>query len=312
MPETTVTQQIILKNDYLDTWIEAFLIDRKAQNLKPRSIDFYREKLFAFSRFCESQAITRISQITANDIRQFMLSLEAAGHNPGGSHTFYRGIKAFLRWYEFEEDPDGWKNPIKKVKGPKLSEEPLDPIPLSIFQALLKICNNREFTGIRDRALLLCLLDTGARATEFLDINLDDLDLPAGNILIRAGKGGKPRHVFIGREARRAVRRYLRQRNDDDQALWVTDEGERSGYDCLRAILARRSKQAGVEYYSPHAYRRAFALTCLRNGMDIFTLQKLMGHASLAVLRRYLKQMDYDLAEVHQRTSPVDRMQKRD
>lgn len=304
MPETTITQEIILKNDYLATWIDAFLIDRKAQNLKPGSVQFYKEKLVAFLAFCETQAITRISQITPNDIRQFMLALEA-GHNAGGCHTFYRGIRAFFLWYEYENEPENWQNPIKRVKAPKVAFEPLEPIPLPVFRALLKTCG-QDFTGARDKALLLCLLDSGARANEFLNINLDDLDVTAGSILIRSGKGSKPRYVFIGKEARRSLRRYLNKRNDGNLALWITDEGERLAYDGLRAILVRRSKQAGVVYYSPHAYRRAFALGCLRNGMDVFSLQRLMGHSDLQVLRRYLAQTDGDLSTAHRLYSPVD------
>jgi len=68
----------------------------------------------------------------------------------------------------------------------------------------------------------LSLLDTGARAGEFLDIDLPDINQAMGDILIRAGKGGMPRTVFIGKQSRKSVRKYLKIRTDNSPALWIT------------------------------------------------------------------------------------------
>ena len=76
---------------------------------------------------------------------------------------------------------------------------------------------------------------------------------------------------------------------------------ERLSYDSLRGILTRRAKDAGVEEPSLHDFRRAFALTMLRNGTDVFTLAKLMGHETIAVLQRYLKQTNQDTEAAHRR-----------
>lgn len=115
-----------------------------------------------------------------------------------------------------------------------------------------------------------------------------------GEIHIRQGKGGKPRYVFLGKKSRKAMRAYLKHRTEDNPALWVTDEGERLTYSGLRQIMRRRSERAGVDTPGLHDFRRFFALQCLRNGMDIFTLQKLMGHTDIQVLRRYLAQTNQD------------------
>lgn len=77
-------------------------------------------------------------------------------------------------------------------------------------------------------------------------------------------------------------------------------------YDGLRAILTRRAKETNTVEPSLHDFRRAFALTILRNGTDIFTLAKLMGHEGISVLQRYLKQTNLDTEEAHRRASPVD------
>ena len=78
-------------------------------------------------------------------------------------------------------------------------------------------------------------------------------------------------------------------------------------YNALRCLLRRRADVAGIKGIpTPHDFRRAFALIMLRNGVDIFALQKLMGHSDLQVLRRYLAQTDQDVQIAHMRGSPVD------
>jgi site-specific recombinase XerD len=155
---------------------------------------------------------------------------------------------------------------------------------------------------------MFVLLDTGTRASEFLNIQLDDLELASGSILIRKGKGHKPRIVFIGSKSRKAIRSYLRKRRDNSNALWVARSGEKLSYGGLRGLLRRRAKLIGIKQPSIHSFRRAFALQMLRNGADVFALQRLMGHSDLQILRRYLLQTDGDLREAHITGSPVDNM----
>jgi integrase/recombinase XerD len=184
--------------------------------------------------------------------------------------------------------------------------ETIEPVSIQDVIALLATCGV-DFSGTRDKAAILVLLDTGARAQEFLDLNLEDIDLATGSVLIRKGKGRKPRMVFIGRKSRRAIRAYLRYRRDKNLAVWVTREGDRLTYTGLRGIVRRRAQSAGLkDEPSLHDFRRAFAINMLRNGVDIFALQKMMGHADLQVLRRYLAQTDQDIQNAHMRGSPVD------
>lgn len=294
------------QDTHLLTWVEAFLIDRKTQNVATGTLAFYRQKLAAFCAFCDSQAITQIDQIEPNTLRRYLLFLEETGHNPGGIHAHYRTLRAFLNWWEDETEPEGWKNPIRKVKAPKVGIEPLEPVELDTIAPILETCKRRTFAGDRDRAVILALMDTGARAAEMLSMDLQDVNYTTGAILIREGKGRKPRMVYLGKKSRQALRAYLKHRRDNNPALWVKDDGERLNYWALREIMRRRAQLAGVEQPSIHAFRRYFALTMLRNGTDIFTLQKLMGHADLQILRRYLAQSDQDTQEGHRRAGPVD------
>jgi site-specific recombinase XerD len=154
--------------------------------------------------------------------------------------------------------------------------------------------------------MLLFLVDTGCRANEALSLDMDDYDPITGAVSVRKGKGGKRRTVYVDRQTRRAVRKYLRQR-DIDGPLWQTVDGRRLTYDGLRAILTRRANQAGVSPPSLHGFRRLFALECLRNGMDLRRLQELMGHSTLLLLQRYTNLLDADLQAAHREASPVDK-----
>ncbi len=296
----------LLQTDYLPILVESFLIDRKAQGLSGETIHIYQKKLKYFVKFCEGQAVTQATQLTPDLIRRYLLEISES-HNPGGVHACFRPLRTLLLWLEDEEImPPDWKNPIRKVKAPKLPVEPIEPVSLEDIHALLETCKH-TFSGTRDKAMILGLLDTGARAKEFLNLNLEDIELSTGSALIRQGKGRKPRMVFLGRKTLRAVRAYLRFRRDRNPALWVSVHGDRVTYAALRCLLRRRAQFASIrDIPTPHDFRRAFALIMLRNGVDVFALQKLMGHSDLQVLRRYLAQTDQDIQAAHMRGSPVD------
>lgn len=295
------------QDDYLYTWLEAFQIDRKISGFAPGTLVFYKTTLKKFSEFCEARAISRVSQITTNDIRIYLMDLENAGHNAGGRHSYYRAVKTFLRWYEEEAEPEGWKNPIKKVKAPKLTIQPIQGVSMPDFGALQAAAAGTTQSE-RDQAILLALLDTGARAAEFVAMSLSNVNLITGAILIPKGKGSKPRTVFIGKKSRKAIRGYLRTRTDESGALWVTDEGERLTQAGMRQVIKRLAAKAGIPEPSAHDFRRAFALNMLRSGCDVFTLARLMGHASIQVLQRYLAQDATDTENAHRLYGFVDKM----
>lgn len=306
----TLTQRTIYflsQEISLEVSLSAFLLDRKASELSSRTLDFYREKLDKFFNYCRQQNILLVTQITAGVIREYMLYMAEIRHNNKGNiHGFYRSLRAFLNWFENEYEPEDWKNPIKKVKAPKQSQEIIEPVSFETIASLLGTCVEGTFQGDRDTAIILTLLDTGARASEFINIDLDDID-PRGTVNIKHGKGDKSRSVFVGKKSKKAIRKYLKHRNDDNPALWVTLSNSRLTYDGLRAIFTRRSKLANIPPPPLHGFRRAFALAMLRSGnVDVFSLQKLLGHNSLATMRLYLAQNDEDTRIAHLNGSPVD------
>lgn len=297
----------IYHSDNLAEWIAMFIHACRSRNLAQGTIEFYGKKLQAFVQFCTDLAITNVSQISPETIRNFLIYLEARQHKPAGIHCYYRALKTFLKWYECETEPEGWRNPISKVKAPIVPLQPLDPVSIETIKAMMETCKRGKFTDARDKAALLVLLDTGIRLAEFLALNREDVNPITGAILIRSGKGRKPRNVYMGEKSRQVLKRYLKQRKDYSPALWISRSGERLTEAGLRMMLRRRAAQAGVLIPSPHDFRRAFALERWRAGVDILTLSKLMGHTSLQVLNRYLKQIGEDLEQAARQSSPVDR-----
>jgi integrase/recombinase XerD len=303
----TTVMSMMTRQEELDRLIAAFLIAKTSENKSLGTLDFYRKKLANFHKYCTSCGVTAVSQLTPNILREFLNSLRVHGNNDGGIHSHYRTIKTFLRWYEHEFEPDGWKNPINKVKNSPPKIEPLDPCNYEDVVEMMKKCG-KNLNGKRDKAMMLVLLDTGCRASELLNIRLTEIDILSGEIFINKGKGGKSRFVYLGESARKAVRQYLKTRTDNSPFLWITDDGDHLTYWGLVDMLTRRASQAGVPKPSVHSFRYFFALTSLRNGMDVFSLQKAGGWASMAVMRRYLKQTEADVEAAMKKYSPVDNL----
>ena len=297
------TPTIISVFNLLD-WVEAFMLDRKSRGLSQGTIDFYRKKLKHLVDFCSQRQIRSVMDLNATEIRTFFIFLKDKNHNRGGIYAHFKVLRSFLYWYEEENELEEWSNPIRKVKIKSPNEQPLEPADISAIKAILKTCEN-NYTGIRDKAIILMLLDTGMRASELISIDHENINPITGVIQILNGKGGKFRIAYLSKKARLALRRYIEIKVVNQGALFTSSEDIRLTYSGLRMLLRRRSNKACVEYQSPHSFRRLFALTMLRNGTDLFSLQLLMGHADLQVLRRYLKQVSTDLQEAHLKGSPV-------
>ena len=286
-----------------DLDVTAFLTDCQVRNLAPRTLAIYRRHLQDLAAWLGRP----LADGTTDDIRSYFLSLRER-RNPGGQHQCFRVLRTFYRWLLSEGIIAA--NPMARLKAPRVPEQPLDPVPLETVTAMLKTCAGKGLLDLRDKALLLALIDTGARANELLSVNLADVDLSSGAILLRTTKAKRPRGVFLGKRARKAVLAYLRARGTLDPAspLWANDEGDRLTYWGLRQVLRRRALKAGVPAPSAHAFRRLFCLQCLKDGMSALAVQALAGHADLSTTKRYVKWALGDLAEQHAAHSPADRL----
>jgi integrase/recombinase XerD len=277
--------------------IQLFIRDRRTQNLSNGTILFYTKKIEKFLKFCNANSINQITDIEPDTIRKFLLELKNDGHNEGGIHAFFRTIKVFLLFWENEIEPENYHNPIRKIKPPRVSTEPIEGISIDDFYRLIDSCDKNSFYGVRSKTICHILLETGVRASELINIHVSDIDFSDSSILIKQGKGRKPRYVFIGKTVRKQIRTWLKFKNNKSEYLFTTLSGDKLGYDTLRGIISRLSKQAGISESNLHAFRRTYALEELRRGVNIQSLSRTMGHTSLAVLSRYLRQTKNDLGE---------------
>jgi site-specific recombinase XerD len=275
-----------------------FLTSCRARNLSPRTVQRYEQLLTEFAGRYPGE----LSNVQPNDVREFITYLQHGGHNPAGVWTYYRTLKTFYRWLYNEEIIE--RDIFRKLPAPRIPDVIQPPIELDEIGKLLRVAAGRDFTAVRDRAVFLTLLDTGLRASEFCALKQADINLSTGSVLVRAGKGHKRRVVFIQSRARIAISKYLRVVKTGD-FLWQAADGTPLKYSGLRQIIRRRAAQAGIACPSLHSFRRAFAINALRNGMDLISLQRLLGHANLAVIYRYLAMIDDDLSDAHAAASPV-------
>jgi integrase/recombinase XerD len=172
----------------------------------------------------------------------------------------------------------------------------------------------RSSTARRDRAIILTQLDTGLRAGELCSLRIGDVDLKSGKIVVRhrirgGSKEGKGRTVFMGKSTRRALWRYLADREDGDDPdapLFLWKSNRPMNKDGLRLTISALGKKANISKCHPHRFRHTFAITYLRSGGDIFTLQEMLGHGSLDMVRHYARVAQFDVEQAHRKASPAD------
>ena len=151
------------------------------------------------------------------------------------------------------------------------------------------------------------LLDSGIRGAECVNLKVANIDMKSGVVTVEQGKGRKDRLVRIGARTRKQLMKYLSEVKPKER-IWLSDKGKPLSQFGLIQALERLSQRAGINKVTPHQLRRTFAINCLRNGMDVYILAKLMGHADISVLRRYLDIKDSDLENGHKASGPVDNM----
>jgi site-specific recombinase XerD len=295
--DTIEKKQLILENENLVEILENFLLVKKTENRSPATIRYYNFEVSAFINWLAKKYKTKtITDITPNLLREHLDDIRAT-RNEGGVHARYRAIRAFLKFYDFEFEPDHFKNPIDKVKVKTPKLKPLKDVGNENLKKLISVCQGDSLAK-RDKAIFICLASSGCRATEFLDLNVGDVDLIKSEVLIRHGKGRKMRIVFFSRPGIRALRAYLKTRTNlfVDSPVWATVGGvTRLSYGGLRSMVGRRAEGAKIAPPKLHSLRRYFAIESYRAGIPIMLISQLLGHENSEVTKRYLRFTNEDL-----------------
>lgn len=184
----------------------------------------------------------------------------------------------------------------KAVDFPNIPSDP-EPRGRSLAQleivALLETCRSSSPIDVRDAAIVAILLGTGLRRSELVNLDLIDFNPGTGEFLVRKGKRGKNRRVYLPSSAIALVEKWLSVRGDAPGALFCRIR--RGGHlhlgrmhsDAIWRMLRHRAEIAGLESFSPHDFRRTFCSDLLDAGVDIVTVQKLAGHTSPITTAKY-------------------------
>lgn len=283
--------------------VDMFILDCRSRRLAPKTVTFYETQLKPALLFCEATGITELAQVDPYTIRAYLVALQERNLRDNSIHAAARSLRVFFNFLVREELLA--VSPMNKVRMPVRDKKVLPAFAPDEVNCLLEAVKG----SVRDTAIVLCLLDSGLRAAEFVALNIEDIDSQTGAVKVRLGKGRKSRTSFLGNRAQKAVKKWLLTRPDSKptDSLWTSSTtGERLTQDGLRQLLQRIATKSGVPHCHPHTFRRTFALWSLRAGMDLQRLAGLLGHADLSVLRQYLALVETDLQEAHSLFGPVD------
>ncbi len=296
-------------------WVDEFLTYlRFEKGLADNTIAAYRRDLAVWQRFCDERGI-EADAASAEDLTGYLEYLRrpnalGSAYSASSVARMLVSLKSFHRF--LVREGRSRSDPTARVGTPKRPRSLPKAIALDEVERLLSLPHS-EGLGRRDRAILECLYGAGLRISELVNLDVDDIDLDEGSILIRGGKGGKSRRVPVGRAARSATGNYLttvrpglaRKAPSPGAALFLNARGGRLSRQGCWKILRRYALLAGMEdRLSPHTLRHSFATHMLDAGADIRVVQDLLGHASLATTQVYTLVSDSKVREVYYSSHP--------
>jgi len=268
-------------------------------NVTPATVSWYENSL----KWLPSESPTR------EDLKSAVIRMREKGLKPSGVNCAARAINAYLHWSNAGSEKKcgpGCPHPrVPKVKEPDLL---LPTFSAAQIKSLVRWKPSRKAQR-RLHLLILILLDTGCRITEALTLRVRDIDLD--NMLVALdGKGRKQRIVPFSFELRKALFRYIAEFGRKPESLLLASRNETQ---LGRRVMLRDVKLAcrRLGFTPPtrtlHAFRHTFAVNYLRRGGSVFHLQKVLGHSTLEMTRRYSNLLTEDLQKVHERVSLLSR-----
>ena len=293
----------------------------------------YRRDLQRYLLFLAAAGRNRVADVTAADVSQFLVCLRtgADGRPPLAASSAARAVVAARGWHRFllqEGTTDA--DPSRDVRPPTPARRLPKALPVESVTRLLEAAggsaDHEGPRGLRDRALLELLYATGARISEAVGLDVDDIDLgpssgpgdadPVPSVVRLRGKGSKERLVPVGSYALRALEAYLvRGRpalaagsaaRHARGALFLNVRGGRLSRQSAWQVLADSARRAGLPAagVSPHTLRHSFATHLLEGGADVRSVQELLGHASVTTTQIYTLVTVDALREVYATSHP--------
>ena len=293
--------------------LKEFIFDCKMRKLSDKTIKSYRNNNLALFLFIKNEyGITELEETNHLHVKGYIQYLTDKNLSEIYINTIVRTFRAFFR-YAVEENYI-ITNPIDKIKKQK---EPIIIINTFTNDEVKHMINyycGSKFLDIRNQLIMIILFDTGIRNSELCGLKLSDICDNYINIL---GKGKKIRHVPITPIINKYMIKYLRAResyiknkiNYSDEFLLLSQKGKQLTVETIERVVLKCGTNSKVRKeirISPHTCRHYYAQTQLKNGCDLFTVARLLGHSNINITKRYLQSMhDDDTMIMGAKTSPL-------
>ena len=284
------------------------------RGIAKNTLDSYTRDLHRYVRYLSVSGVTELAGVTEPDVARFtgVLREGDAEHPPLAEASAARAVVAVRGLHRFALlegviDVD----PARQVKPPSLPRRLPKALPVDDVLRLLDNQPGDEPRSLRDRALLELLYSTGARISEAVGLDLDDVDRVDRTVLLD-GKGGKQRLVPVGRPALAALEAYLvrarpalARHGRGTPAVFLNARGGRLSRQSAWQVLKDAARRAGITVpVSPHTLRHSFATHLLEGGADVRVVQELLGHASVTTTQVYTLVTVTTLREVYATAHP--------
>ena len=319
-----------------DYYIDEYMYNCRSRKQRPKAMISYEQSLRLFERWClEEVNITEPGQVLDSTIRHYICSLQERGkytfyavencaitYDPARRRDFsqtvstttinnyIRNLRVFFNW--LERDYVIKKNPMRKIRQLKNNRKAKVFLTDEDLKKLLSKFDKSYFTEHRDYVMTILMLDSGMRLGECSTLLVTDLELARKRINLRAEetKGRKDRTVYFSPKTEMALRRWLQFKDryvESEYLFPVKDHGGHINVHNFETNFKRYINRIGLnEEYCPHCLRNNFAKRCLMNGMDLFTLSKILGHSSVEVTEQaYLDLTDDDICRQYHKASPL-------
>lgn len=285
------------------------------RGLAANTLTSYRRDLMRYLDFSGDQGVTELDEVTPNHISLFAAWLREgdADHVPLAASSAARTVVALRGFHRFAVGEGlSTVDPADEVKPPVPPRRLPKALSVEQVAALLEAAGEgRTARELRDQALLEFLYGTGARISEAVGLDVDDLDLEAGSVRLR-GKGSKERIVPLGRYAQQALSGYLVRGRPEllrpgggAAAVFINARGGRLSRQSAWVVLKGAAERANLEVVvSPHTLRHSYATHLLDGGADVRVVQELLGHASVTTTQVYTLVTVERLREVYATAHP--------
>ncbi|MFP5022047.1 tyrosine-type recombinase/integrase [Pseudonocardia phyllosphaerae] len=279
-----------LDSSDLRTLLVSWNTSLKAERKSPETIRSYAFGVERFLRWCEERDLS--PDLTRSRVRTWTEDLLSDGVSAATARTRQLAIRRFSAWLAEEDEIP--TDELVGIKPIKLDQKITPALTDDEVSALVRACRGTRMQDYRDTALVRLMVDTGIRAGECANLRLSDVRIPDETVIVRGGKGGKDRVMYLPAETQRALDRYLRKGRrghvrEGSDALWVGERGKTFSYDSLHKTLRKRADAAGLVDFHPHVLRHTFATNWLTDGGSEGSLMALAGWTRREMLDRYTR-----------------------